>query len=240
MILFLDESGGINAGHEKLFLVVGVVLRARQAQRTIAHFRKRKDWQLEVKGGKMDTALQLYFLRDALGDVEWAGAIAVDVQMARTLPIKAHFGEHALYASMVSELLCEPQLAAIPLTQIVADGGRYKARIMRQLAADIAACHQIHRPGGTHPRVEFSDSESSPGIQIADVLANHLFRQLNVSAPAAVAVTPDTPPAPSGAIVAPRVIHHVAVQSGALTGLAIPAWMAALPGPMPGARMVSV
>ena len=230
MILFLDESGGTNAGHEQLFLVAGVVLPAKQAQRTIAHFRKRKGWQLEVKGGKMDTALQSYFLRGALDDVAWAGAVVVDVQMSRTLPTKAHAGEHALYASMVSELLCDPPVAALTLTQIVADGGRYKARIMRQLPTDIATCHQIHRPGATPPRVQFSDSQQQPGLQIADVLANYLFRQL-IAGPAAT--VPHVP-------VAAGLFHHVAVYPGGLDGLALPNWIAALPRPADGARIIAV
>lgn len=180
MHAFCDESGGTGRD-DALFLAAAAPLSAAEATRLMKRFRKAAGLSGEVKGSRLTAAARSVFF-DLLGR---CAAPAFGVVYCSGLDPLGNWALGALpEQDLWAELMIESALA-------LADGSdgpsaslslsidrRYHGRRARLAQAAIAAATAA-RSGANGATVQFIDSESSDGIQVADVLANTAFRALS-------------------------------------------------------------
>lgn len=185
MHIFCDESGGC-APAESCFLTVSVLIDPRQAALVIKRFRKASGIRGEVHGWAMtDEEHKLFFRHLA----KHADSVAAAVVCQRATPVgrwamrEMGAREHVLRSTMFAEgceiLSATEQFRRLAATQmnITKDNGRYPGDVLveaRQLTED-----QLTRcVASTSFTVGYGDSQSVPGLQVADVIANALSRVL--------------------------------------------------------------
>lgn len=178
MHVFCDESGG--AGRDdSLFLAVAVPLAADRAARLMKSFRKATGLRGEVKGSRLSDRDRALFL-DLLGRNAVPAATAVVCSGHDPLGNWAigALDEQELWAELMVE--CSLPLGTGAASLAVTVDRRYHGsqgqRAQRRIAAALA-----NRSGANRITVQFVDSAASDGVQIADILANTVYRDLTAA-----------------------------------------------------------
>lgn len=172
MQIFCDESGGIDQGR---FLVAAIRIDGAEAIRMVKTIRKllRTDGS-ELKGNDLGIA-QIETVFSVLA--RHPAAVAMSVICHREDPVggwaAGALPEHRIWRELIVES-CLP-LHHRSVRGIVPDGGRYKKAVLRATEAEIAEA--VARRGSL-PRIPVgcASSVGTPGIQIADVVSNTVYR----------------------------------------------------------------
>lgn len=179
---FLDESGGLDGARQEHLVVAGVAMAPRDARRVVKRFRASTQWRAsEIKGSDMDASQQGRFLeRLAAGHVHSVGALACATQRLPSGIGRMH-GEATVYAALVATVISDALVRDIPISSIVADGGRYSRKIVAELCTRIPTLVAA-MSGATCVPLVFADSRRFEGLQCADVLANASLRRIRAAA----------------------------------------------------------
>ena len=176
MTIYCDESGGLNAG---AMTFSAVMLTPQSAAAIHERFRDVTGLRGELKGSRIRIVERAYLLElfDRAGGRAWV-ALADRDRLAHnpggTLP-----SDLALYAALLNLAVGRwlPETGGV-CTDVVIDDGRYDAKILSQVRAEIQAGL------GQWGHASLADSRRSDGVQIADVIANSLFN-ITVKSPRA-------------------------------------------------------
>ncbi|OWR01603.1 DUF3800 domain-containing protein [Sphingopyxis witflariensis] len=176
MTIYCDESGGLNAG---AMTFSAVMLTPQSAAAIHERFRDVTGLRGELKGSRISIVERAYLLElfDRAGGRAWV-AVADRDRLAHkpggTLP-----SDLALYAALLNLAVGRwlPETGGV-CTDVVIDDGRYDAKILSQVRAEIQAGL------GQWGHASLADSRRSDGVQIADVIANSLFN-ITVKSPRA-------------------------------------------------------
>ena len=172
--LFLDESGGADAANDT-FLVAAVAVAPHDAARLVRRYQKAMKTTGEVRGSKLAPRGRRVFLDLAAREPHVLAAAAV---CRRSDPIggwaMGTLMEHDLYARLLVEAVSGvPGIGAARRVTVTADGGRYGKGVLAGVRDGVAATlAEILR---VEVSLAFGDSAQSPGLQVADVVANTVF-----------------------------------------------------------------
>ncbi|MDR6832059.1 MULTISPECIES: DUF3800 domain-containing protein [unclassified Sphingopyxis] len=176
MIIYCDESGGLNAG---AMTFSAVMLTPQAAADIHARFRSVTGLRGELKGSRISIVERAYLLElfDRAGGRAWVAVAKRDTLAQNpggTLP-----SDLMLYAALLDLAVGRwlPETGGV-CTDVVIDEGRYDASILAKVREDIQAGL------GGWGRASLADSRRSDGVQIADVIANSLFN-ITVGSPRA-------------------------------------------------------
>lgn len=172
--VFLDESGGTDPANDR-FLVAAVAIAPEDAARLVRGYRKAARASGEVKGTKLSPRERGLFL-DLL--VRAPGTAASAIVCRRADPVggwaMGSLPEPQLYAHLLAEALAAlPGSSAALHLATTADGGRYKRPVLDRARGLVTAALASHTRAGV--TLDFGDSASSTGLQVADVIANTVF-----------------------------------------------------------------
>lgn len=174
MHVFCDESGGVGKDDE-VFLAAAVPLTAGEATRIMKTFRKATGLRGEVKGSKLHSPQRRLFF-DIIGKSA-APAMSL-VYCSRSNPIGswafASMTEHELWSDLISESII--QLGRGSAINASVDR-RYHGTQARQAQSSIVAAVTC-ATRANQVSVQFTDSQASDGIQVADIVANTFYRGL--------------------------------------------------------------
>ena len=163
MPIYIDESGSLPAG---AMIVAGVHIEEDAAERLLARFRAVVGLHGELKGSRIGLIERAFFfeLLDRFGG------------QARICIIKAY--EHEIgrrpedldvYVALLTQLVHDWLPDTADCLSVVIDAGRYDSMLLEEVRQDIAA--MLTRCGSA----QMIDSRRSPGVQIADVIANSFY-----------------------------------------------------------------
>lgn len=208
MHLFTDESG---TGQDDVFLVAGVLSTARDAAELIKPVRK----ACRIAGELHGTHLNERQRAKAFRIISESGLVAATVCCVRA---ETHGGwalgavaEDILWANLHGEAaLALLQRHGGSCTGLTADTGKFTAAVREERRRDIESIVGT----ATRLSVDYQQSHSSHGLQIADVVANLTYRVLKGTA------TAEEADAHVAAVAAGTVVVHRA-QLPALT----PPWL---------------
>jgi hypothetical protein len=171
--IFCDESGGADQKH---FLVTAIRMNGEAATRMVKTIRKALRINGELKGNHLtiDQIQKVFSILESYSSV-----LAVSVICAREDALGGWaFGEHKEHI-IWGELIVE---SCVPLHQtgvrgVVPDGGRYKRTVIRSVEADVTQV-LADRTGLPLIPVQCAESAGTPGIQLADIIGNTVYRSL--------------------------------------------------------------
>lgn len=223
--LYVDES----LESRDHMLVAGVAIAPYPARRLVRRFRDAKKWRAaEVKGSSMDLGQQQFFL-DKLAPLHLGafGTLACAVHGTPTAVIRDH-GEDMLYAALASKTIAQALHAGTPVMKVVADGGRYPHHVERRLLREIPALVQ-ELTGGTCPAFSIDKSIRLEGLQVVDVVANHVIRRVRAASTQGFAHDPlrafastETRATAHGRL---ATVGHVTVTNGTYAHLPVAEWI---------------
>jgi hypothetical protein len=174
---YSDESAGSLWPRSGYFVIATVAVPALVANRTIKSFRKATRWQGEVKGTAMTSDLRRTLLGIAFKDNDTHGVARFADRSSPLIgwALDAH-RESTIYTQAVIE--GAHHILTLPGTWtktmgFTMDTGRYPGPQQRLVRDGIRDGLAVKRP------VDFAESQSHAGLQIADVLANAVQRKLN-------------------------------------------------------------
>lgn len=163
MSIYVDESGGLSAG---AMIMAGVEIEAAAAEQLLQRFRAVTGLHGELKGSRIDLVERALFfeLLDRFG-----GQARVCVALERKGAPGQRPHDFDLYVALLTQLVDDWLPEAADCTGFVIDGGRYDALVLESVRRDIA--HLLDTCGSA----TMVDSRRSPGVQIADVVANSVY-----------------------------------------------------------------
>ncbi|WP_225040687.1 DUF3800 domain-containing protein (plasmid) [Rhizobium sp. T1470] len=172
--MFCDESGGFG-GNEHSFLVSAVRISDHDAGRLMKRLRKTFKAPNEIKGNSLTEKQRVTFF-DMLSEIDQVAAVVTCQKTSALGAIvsKSH-REHEIFEDMLVEACDHLVDFNAPVLRIVADGGRYKRPVHDKLA--INAAGRLTRDG-VMANVDFARSEEIAGIQVADIIANTVYKAL--------------------------------------------------------------
>jgi hypothetical protein len=170
--IYCDESGGFDKDKHSL-IVSAIRITFGDAARLMKQFRKATKLSDEIKGGLLSEKERSLFF-DMLGDIEYFGAaVGCHKTSDAGSVLPKSFPERDIYQHMLMEA-CSPLIdMAVPTAKISADGGRYSRQMYLQMATAVEAKMSTE---SLTAKVEFIRSEDSPGVQIADIVANTVYK----------------------------------------------------------------
>lgn len=175
MTIYCDESGGIGAG---VMTVAAVALPPDDAADLLDRVRAVLGLKGELKGSRIELperAFVIELLMRTGGRAVIATAAMADLRAAHGSAMPEDI---AIYAALVQAAV-DPWVAASGgCIAIEMDDGRYDPRLNALLRADVQSSL------GQWGQARLADSRRSPGVQIADVLANS-FYQIGLNGPRA-------------------------------------------------------
>lgn len=173
MPIYVDESGALSAG---AMIMSGVEIEEDAARALVDRFRTITGLNGELKGSRIslvERALVLELLERFGGR---AHICVIERSAVGKEPLPRDFDVYvALLAQLVQDWLPETGGCA----HFVIDEGRYDALLLEKVRADIAEL--LRNCGSAH----MVNSRRSPGVQIADVVANSFFNLAILSGRAA-------------------------------------------------------
>ncbi|PDS68911.1 DUF3800 domain-containing protein [Rhizobium phaseoli] len=171
MKIFCDESGGFD-GDKHSLLVAAVRVTEHDAARIMKQFRKAIGATNEVKGGLLTDGDRAKFF-DMLAASEHLGVVVTcgKTSSLGSIVARSH-SEHHVLEEMITEA-CSPLIDASGSSHVISDGGRYSRQIYDQISENLG--HRLSR-SGVPVRVDFVRSDVTPGVQIADIVANTLYK----------------------------------------------------------------
>jgi hypothetical protein len=171
--IFCDESGGADQKH---FLVTAVRMDGEAATRMVKTVRKALRINGELKGNHLtiDQIQKVFSILENNSSI-----LAVSVICAREDALGGwalgEHKEHIIWGELIAES-CVP-LHRTGVRGVVPDGGRYKRTVIRAVEADITQV-LADRTGLPLIPVHCAESAGTPGIQIADIIGNTVYRSL--------------------------------------------------------------
>lgn len=171
MKIFCDESGGFG-GKEHSFLVSAVRMPDHEAGRLMKRLRKTSDVRDEIKGTSLTEKQRVTFF-DMLREIDPVSAVVTCQKTSVLGSIAKSRPGHEVFEDLLVEA-CGRLIDLDAPVRIMADGGRYKKTIHGQLA--INAAERLTRAGLAAAIVDFGRSEKMAGIQVADIIANTVYK----------------------------------------------------------------
>ncbi len=209
MTIYCDESGGIGAG---VMTLAAVSLPPDDAAAILERLRDVLGLPGELKGSRIDMAERAFVIELLF---RMGGRVVIAAASMPTLRA-AHGSDMpediAIYAALLDAAV-DPWVAASGgCIAVEIDDGRYDPRLNGMLRADVQAGL------GQWGQIRLADSKRSPGVQLADVLANSAY-QIGLNGPRAARI--DALLAPFVETGAVRIVHIDAI-AGHATGMANP------------------
>ena len=174
MHVFCDESGGTGRD-DSLFLVAAVPLSADEATRIMKKFRKATGLRGEVKGSRLSAGERMTFFEL----LDRSPVSKVSVVYCRGMDPLGNWALNAMAGhDLWAELIVESTLwlGAGSTISISADqrySGAKQRGVQEAITAGVAGRTRANRV-----MVQFIDSQSSDGVQIADIIANTAYREI--------------------------------------------------------------
>lgn len=175
MHIFCDESGGFERG---FFIVCSACIEPRAATHIINDMRKKFRIRDEIKGSSLRTEERSHFFEflETKSD-----ASSIVVSFTRSDPISGwginNLGQHKIYENMLFESCSAHDFTNISKANISPDGGKYSKKIMADIEVELQGRFTSSISSGI--KVKFTESHSSHGIQVADIVSSTVFRALN-------------------------------------------------------------
>lgn len=173
--VYCDESGGADQANDA-FLVAAVALSPHDAVRLIKSFRKaaRFPRSEEVKGHLLGLEQRrvLFELLDRQADALSIAVVAQRCELVGGWGL-ASLSEPELYGHLLAEA-CGRLVSPAATVNVTPDGGRYPKGRLAELRSGLER-RLLERCTG-RVNVGFADSAALPGVQIADVIANTVYR----------------------------------------------------------------
>ncbi len=172
MPIYCDESGGVGRG---VMTLAAIMIDAEVAEKLLVDFRTYSGLTSELKGSRIDLEERGYFYEL----FEKCGAHGiVSIALSALKPVAGEDrGEHDI--SIYGKLLDDAVAALLPQTsgcaQVIIDDGRYGPATLANVRDDIG------RMVGPCGMAKLELSHRSPGLQIADVVANSFFNRALVN-----------------------------------------------------------
>ncbi|MEQ8605057.1 MAG: DUF3800 domain-containing protein [Marivibrio sp.] len=175
MQLFIDESGGLE-GKDRLFVVSGVCGDADAFAKRVTKHRRRigrgRRPLTELKGADLARIAEYEVLSDLPIETRFA-TVFVRLSDPRHAWAAKELGEPELYARMIEQVRRMVSLGGVDIQGLTIDHGRFKRSVQRRLQ------DRLERASNRPIPIAFRRSETSPGVQLADLSANLAFRRLN-------------------------------------------------------------
>lgn len=190
MHVFCHESGGADPAND-VFLVAAVIISGANATRMLKSFCKAVSWtEVEVKGHALRPEPRRIFF-DLVAREADVRAVVVHCQRREVLGGWAMnaMPEIALYRCLLCEACEKTAGSGSGSLTITVDGGRYKRAELRDIEVDLTRLAGTWTMGQHRATVNFRDSASIPGLQIADVIVNTAFQCLGHTPTATYAET---------------------------------------------------
>jgi len=166
--IYCDESGGVGRG---VMTLAALSIAPDDAASVLHVIRRATGISGELKGSRIDLETRA-FVFDQLDAVRWTCSVAIAIS-ATTPDQGADRGEHDIH--VYSALLEAAILPLVPpggqCAEVVIDDGRYSEQVLGHIRRDIA---EMIGPCGL---ATLADSHRSPGLQLADVIANSFFNR---------------------------------------------------------------
>ncbi|MGO4450457.1 DUF3800 domain-containing protein [Phyllobacterium sp. TAF24] len=178
MEIYCDESGGPDRG---VFLTSAVLIDATEATRLLKDFRRLHKLPREIKGtGLPDAARHDFFeLLSRKEDVCTTVVACTRVTKLGGWALK-ELEANIIYENLIFESCRAIPYSGQPNITVRPDHGTYKKGIMKEIGSRLAVSISDHF--GAETFVTFAESHLTPGVQIADVIANTVFRILKEGA----------------------------------------------------------
>lgn len=175
MHIFCDESGGIENG---IFVVCSVCIDPRDALHIISDMRKKFRLHDEIKGSSLSIEERAYFF-EFLENKSDASSIAV--KFAKGDPISSwsihQLTPPSIYEYMLFESCSSHNYTGIKHANITPDGGKYSKKTMALIESGLQI--KLASTVEASTKVKFADSQTSAGIQIADIISSTVYRAIN-------------------------------------------------------------
>lgn len=171
MKIFCDESGGFDGDKHSLVLSA-VRISEHDATRLMKQFRKAIRATNEVKGGLLTDPDRALFFDMLSKEEHFAAAVTCHRKSQLGATVAALQREHEVFEDMLFEA-CNPLTNVGNSIRVSADGGRYSRPILSRLSARIGA--RLSRDDFATV-VDFVRSDLTPGVQIADIIANTVYK----------------------------------------------------------------
>jgi hypothetical protein len=173
MTIYCDESGGIGAG---VMTLASVALPPDDAAAILDRVRAVIGLRGELKGSRIEMA-ERAFVVELLFRMGGRAIVATAAMPVLRAAHGANMPEDiAIYASLLGAAV-DPWIAASGgCISVEIDDGRYDPRLNGLLRAEVQAGL------GNWGQARLADSKRSPGVQLADVLANSVY-QLGLGSP---------------------------------------------------------
>lgn len=166
--IYCDESGGVGRG---VMTLAALAIAPEDASSVLHSIRDAIGLRGELKGSRIDLeARALVF--DHLDTVRWDCSVCVAISATRPQP-GGDRGRHDMdvYATLLETAILPLLPAGGDCTSVTIDDGRYGPEVLSHIRSDIGA---MLGPCGL-AALEVSDR--SPGLQLADVIANSFFNR---------------------------------------------------------------
>jgi hypothetical protein len=163
MPIYVDESGSLPAG---AMLMAGVEIEADAAAQLLNRFRVVTGLRGEMKGSRTGLVERAFFfeLLERFGGRALVCIATVGPQAPGHLP-----DDFETYVALLTQLVGDWLPDAEQCPDFVIDAGRYDAMVLEGVRQDIKAL--LPRCGSA----SLVDSRRSPGVQVADVVANSFY-----------------------------------------------------------------
>jgi hypothetical protein len=173
MPIYVDESGGLPVG---AMVMAGVKIEEDAAGDMLARFRAITGLHGELKGSRIDLVEKalVFELLERFGGRARICILKRSAAGEGILP-----RDLDVYVALLSQLVDDWLPETGGCARFVIDEGRYDALVQEKVRADIAAL--LQNCGSAH----MINSRRSPGVQVADVVANCFFNMAIVSGRAA-------------------------------------------------------
>lgn len=173
MDIYCDESGGFD-GEKHSLLIAAVNISSHDAGRVMKQFRKSTKIGDEIKGGLLSPAHRRRFF-DMLREVDnFAAAVTCNRSTSLGAWVANNNMERDVYEHMLVEACSYvPQTTARQIN-VIADGGRYSRAVLDNMSS--SASNKLDQRFNVKTVIHFEPSEKTPGIQIADIVANTIYR----------------------------------------------------------------
>jgi hypothetical protein len=178
LTIYCDESGGIGAG---VMTVAAVALPPDHAAALLDHVCAVLGVRGELKGSRIDMAERAFVIELLMRMGGRAVIATASMPVLRAAHGTAMPEDIAIYAALLDAAV-DPWIAASGgCISVEIDDGRYDPRLNGLLRADVQAGL------GQWGQARLADSKRSPGVQIADVLANSAY-QIGLNGPRAARI----------------------------------------------------
>lgn len=161
--IYVDESGSLSAG---AMVMAGVEIEEAGAAALLERFRAVTGLHGELKGSRIALIERAFFfeLFERFGGKARVCTVRIADQQPGPRP-----EDFDVYVALLTQLVDDWLPDAGDCAQVIIDAGRYDAMVLEGVRQDIA---RLLASCGT---ARMADSRRTPGVQIADVVANSFY-----------------------------------------------------------------